>query len=740
MKTRGPVKFLSIVMSCIFIISAFSVSASAKAFDTKSETSSFLSVLKYASDTVIKKAKSTYEAMCDFVEEKVGISFGDSSVIIDGEEFFFTDSSGAQISLTDYQKMMITINVINNKIYKKTSEKLKEKYDTKIVNEKLAEFSTGFVNRVNGSLPELTDITNKDEYVSENFYEGMTEFLSEPAENAVWSLGYSQKSILPANVYEKDYYLGGNSRLGVKENGVLDDIKVRVIALDDNSGRGTAVYAVVDTVGLYNNDVRVIREKLKEFAKENNIVSINVFSTHTHSSIDTQGLWTDTLSNLLQSLFVTFTGIGKIDAGADKEYMEFLTDTTAEAIKEACGDMEKGKMYFAACDYTDENNINYYDSLSKFSKTKRVCYDENGNGKYISCNETISRFTFVPDSGARPTMMLNCAIHPNELGQVFNYISGDYVYYMEEVINDAGYDFIFFLGAEASTDMFEAGASDYKHIPENDDNNIEKNKLKIYNLKSFGYELGLQALYMTKTEDEVKNDIKATELTEKYLPNMIKRNDNRQWIDGTTLVGDPYYWYEDKPVSAEEEVKPILNVKCSEFFIDITNPMIVAMGKLGLANVNVLKDDDGRYYYVSEVGYVEFGDKKIMMVPCELANDLVSGEVSYTAQYSYSHTEYPYPTFAEIAEDDDLIVFGMANDSIGYVIPDNDYLQTLLWYDPYGVAYPNLSKIGIPYTPTVNRPIWVVNGKDHYMELLSFGKHTATTLSKEFQSLVDSVK
>jgi len=305
---------------------------------------------------------------------------------------------------------------------------------------------------------------------------------------------------------------------------------------------------------------------------------------------------------------------------------------------------------------------------------------------------------------------------------------------------DAGYDFIFFLGAEASTDMFEAGASDYKHIPENDDNNIEKNKLKIYNLKSFGYELGLQALYMTKTEDEVKNDIKATELTEKYLPNMIKRNDNRQWIDGTTLVGDPYYWYEDKPVSAEEEVKPILNVKCSEFFIDITNPMIVAMGKLGLANVNVLKDDDGRYYYVSEVGYVEFGDKKIMMVPCELANDLVSGEVSYTAQYSYSHTEYPYPTFAEIAEDDDLIVFGMANDSIGYVIPDNDYLQTLLWYDPYGVAYPNLSKIGIPYTPTVNRPIWVVNGKDHYMELLSFGKHTATTLSKEFQSLVDSVK
>lgn len=71
-------------------------------------------------------------------------------------------------------------------------------------------------------------------------------------------------------------------------SGVIDDQAVRVICLDDSSGRGSVVFAVIDCVGISGTDIRRIRERLADFAKENNIVSINISSIHCHSAIDTQ--------------------------------------------------------------------------------------------------------------------------------------------------------------------------------------------------------------------------------------------------------------------------------------------------------------------------------------------------------------------------------------------------------------------------------------------------------------------
>jgi hypothetical protein len=61
----------------------------------------------------------------------------------------------------------------------------------------------------------------------------------------------------------------------------------------------------------------------------------------------------------------------------------------------------------------------------------------------------------------------------------------------------------------------------------------------------------------------------------------------------------------------------------------------------------------------------------------------------------------------------DLIVFGLANDAVGYILPDNDYC--MLFFDdvePFG---------------------------DHYQETLSFGKSLGSTLVGAFIQLLNEV-
>lgn len=109
-------------------------------------------------------------------------------------------------------------------------------------------------------------------------------------------------------------------------SGVIDDQAVRVICLDDSSGRGSVVFAVIDCVGISGTDIRRIRERLADFAKENNIVSINISSIHCHSAIDTQGLWGDLPKMLKNNVKAIKDGrYDDIISGRDPEFMEICS-------------------------------------------------------------------------------------------------------------------------------------------------------------------------------------------------------------------------------------------------------------------------------------------------------------------------------------------------------------------------------------------------------------------------------
>ena len=106
------------------------------------------------------------------------------------------------------------------------------------------------------------DYPTVDEYYageSENFFEGTKSFIDSPAENAKWSLGFAKASIVPDDLADgsKEYYTGGY--FTQKVSSVYDDQSVNAIALSDGSGRGTAIFASIDGIGVCNADIRSIR-------------------------------------------------------------------------------------------------------------------------------------------------------------------------------------------------------------------------------------------------------------------------------------------------------------------------------------------------------------------------------------------------------------------------------------------------------------------------------------------------
>jgi len=269
------------------------------------------------------------------------------------------------------------------------------------------------------------------EHDGANFLPGMDAFLDAPAGNAGWKLGYARATLIPPGYFDpvtKQYtgppdvfvaggLTGDGQRLLIDRKtptDLLDDMAVRVTALSDGSGRGTVVFASLDTYALTTTDVRIIRSLLEDYAKANNIISINIASMHQHSVIDTLGMNAMLLGGLFINPWNNLFGIFR-HHGKNPRYMDFLHNTTADAIKAAVEAMEPGRLYYGYADATD------------FINDKRA--------PYVFDNE-IHRFRFVPsDKNSRETWFVNYGVHTVGLGASPRTITGDYPFYMEERVN-----------------------------------------------------------------------------------------------------------------------------------------------------------------------------------------------------------------------------------------------------------------------------------------------------------------
>ncbi len=475
------------------------------------------------------------------------------------------------------------------------------------------------VGAINRLIPTPAAWENKAEYVSEGVMPGTEEFLDAPAEGAYWSMGYSNASILTENVKDGKHFVGGSLSVSDKTVGeIYDDLKVRTVAMSDNSSRGIVVFAIVDSYGMSSTQVREIRAKMADYCKANNIVSLNISALHQHSAVDTFGL----NGSIAGALLNPFRAAPK--NGINAEYMENLYNVLAATVDEAVNSMAKGVLYHGTADFSE------YVTDKRDPQVLAADFD---------------RFRFVPENGGREIWFTTSAIHCVGNGAGGTDITGDYPYYMEQYINETyNADFLMILGAEQGT---------------------------------------------TQDHDSF-------EFPEEYT------TPERLTVYGKAL-SDRF-----ASIDNEKEVAPLLNIRNAEAFYTIKNQILVFAGKMGLISNRVVVNGS-EYQVVSEIGYMELGeDLAVALVPGEAAAELFYGG-ALSADKSWTGTDWEYAPIQDMAEGRKVIVFGMINDQIGYIIPDNDYMALL---EPSNKS----------------------------LELVATGSATASTMVNDFEKLIASVK
>lgn len=532
----------------------------------------------------------------------------------------------------------------------------------------------GIIKGVLGGLdfiiPDSVNFKKISDYSADNFYSGNENWLNEPADNAVWQLGYAKASLVPDDILDKndEYYLGGfmtlDNGMNNKVEEVVDDMQIRVIAIDDGSGRGISVYGNVDCIGFCNGDIQLVRKYFKELMPDTEFASVNLSSTHCHSCIDTQGLWTNQFKKIFGNMFKSYLPFLEKEKGVNQKWLDWAARVMAKAMKDAVDDMTPGTMTYAVKTLNKE----YFDNRNRKSSTS-LCSD-------------MSRFVFSPsDESKTPTMIVNIAAHPDVTGLATSdpkdngrQLSGDYVYYLGETIEQGGYNFMFFNGAIA-------GIYYGRHLS-NDGQDLERRYMQALR---FGREMGNIALNLTNSYEEI--------------------SENADWdtINREKAASEDYtLWFEDWEPVEERELAPLFNVKLKSVPILVKNPLMQLVGKLDLVDYQVYKDGFNKYYMFSEIGLAQFGDVMVAMMPGEVVQDLVYGGGSLTAEGSFKGKDFGYKTIRELFGDE-TIVFGLCNDAIGYVVPDNDY------------------SLGIV--------------DDHYQELISLGDVTASSILKAYAEL-----
>ena len=128
--------------------------------------------------------------------------------------------------------------------------------------------------------PSWADIS---EYSREEigFLEGRDTYATEAKKGNVWSLGYASRSVVPADIDCGKYNLGRDLNNKYAE-GVYDDMRIRVVAVDDGSGEGLLVLGAIDALGVTSTDARAIRQAvLAHYADTDvKIASVNIMATH----------------------------------------------------------------------------------------------------------------------------------------------------------------------------------------------------------------------------------------------------------------------------------------------------------------------------------------------------------------------------------------------------------------------------------------------------------------------------
>lgn len=214
-----------------------------------------------------------------------------------------------------------------------------------------------------------------------------------------FTCGFSKAILTPTDVKEQKYFIAGYDSNNKAED-VLDDMFARVFFIDDNKGNGGVIFCSIDAVGMSRKDINDIRKLVLESNVFGKLKSLNICCTHSHSAIDTQGLWGEKIYK----------------SGKNEEFMNELKKKTANAIIESYKNRTDGKLYFSKIETED---------LQYDCRTPET-YDRN-----------LNRIHFIPDDkDKKEIFVINFASHAELLGSKTKKVSADFPCYMIREIEE----------------------------------------------------------------------------------------------------------------------------------------------------------------------------------------------------------------------------------------------------------------------------------------------------------------
>ncbi len=539
-----------------------------------------------------------------------------------------------------------------------------------------------------------------------------------------YDVGFGKCEIMPESLTDAKgnylYHLAGfdNETLATE---IADPLYARSVWVDDKSGTGGIALVSVDCIGLVYADTTEVKNRLADWCAQTGCRGIEIMSTHCHEAIDTLGYWGDLYS---------------LSSGRDKGYMEIVFNGIINAVKSSYLNRREGTLTYGSISAGDGRL--QMDDGSYFSM---FLADSRDPSFY---KEDLTRIRFVPkDTNSPEIHIFNYSAHPEVFRLNYRYspdkglLTADYVAYLCARDKElTGADSIVFAGAIGGLiaiygyecdengngmsfeklyapfvqELFDKGITDMAGLMEN--------ARKIY------FEYYTNDDEWTALTDAEKKEA-AYYCSPEFAPERWDELSNayfeRQDSYARELMVKTGYWLAEQSLLIENE-KPVsvsLGIATVQTDIPVQNTVfrLASIGGI-MAGKGHLGFVDGKLKLLerTEVSCLNLGGLKIALVPGEIFPELAYNGCEFTA---LNPDKQNPETLSSIADDENLLVFGLANDEIGYIVTPETFL---------------LDK-KLPYI----REGWDASYSGHYEETMSMGPDTATHVAGAFEKAVNAL-
>ncbi len=460
--------------------------------------------------------------------------------------------------------------------------------------------------------------------------------------------GVAKTTITPDVTAAKVYMAGfGNNRVA---SGVHDDLWVRCLAL--SAGTDKLVMCGVDLIGFFYDDVLKVRAQVK--AQRPDVTQLIVASAHDHEGPDTMGLW----------------GPSPLQSGIDPAYMDTLDDRIATTAIQALQSLKPARVVLGRDDHP---------LLALLQDDSRPPYVKDPH---------LFVMQFTATDGATIATLVNWSDHPETLDSKNTLITADYPHWLREYVEQHGGGTALFFNGSIGGLLSTLG--DQVSLLDPDTGEVARDATW-RKAELFGDTVGELAMRAVdrKGGAGVEAPVDSIVIRQKVIFAPIENDGFR--VGGALGVfrGRKGLWTNGKPDPTVEQ-----------------RDMPQFGGKVPYATGHDLQ---------TEVDYIQFrgGGKllaEIATVPGEIYPELVNGGIT-----RYPGADYPdapfEPTVRAGMRSPFPMIFGLANDELGYIIPKCEW---------------------------DSKPPWLQNRKSHwYGEVNSAGPEVAGAVTQSLRALME---